>query len=116
MRRRRASSLPVVVNDKEPLPEVLGGCGVVAENKPEAFAWVFEELIENAEYNLNANDIRELLKDKTPLTPEQKLEAAKRYIQESNVSFDIADETPRYSRASSFVSATLPFSLTFMAK
>jgi len=40
-----ASALPVVVSNKEPLPEVLGGTGVVVENTPEAFAEAFKELI-----------------------------------------------------------------------
>ena len=40
-----ASALPVVVSNKEPLPEVLGGTGVVVENTPEAFEEAFKELI-----------------------------------------------------------------------
>ena len=42
-----ASALPVVVSNKEPLPEVLGGTGIVVENTPEAFEQAFKELISN---------------------------------------------------------------------
>ena len=40
-----ASGLPVVVDDKEPLPEVLGGTGMVVKNTPRAFEQAFKKLI-----------------------------------------------------------------------
>lgn len=40
-----AASLPVVAPDKEPLPEVLGGTGMLVENNPEAFREVFMRLL-----------------------------------------------------------------------
>ena len=42
-----AAGLPVVVNNKEPLPEVLSGTGIVVENTPEAFEEAFKQLISN---------------------------------------------------------------------
>lgn len=42
-----AAKLPVVVADKEPLPEVLGGTGIVVQNTPEAFQAAFRRLIAN---------------------------------------------------------------------
>jgi len=42
-----AAGLPVVVNDKEPLVEILGGTGLVVENTPEAFEKAFHKLISN---------------------------------------------------------------------
>jgi len=44
-----ASALPVVVNNKEPLPEVLGGTGIVVENTPKAFERAFRQLITSGE-------------------------------------------------------------------
>jgi len=44
-----ASALPVVVNNKEPLPEVLGGTGIVIENTPKAFERAFQQLITSSE-------------------------------------------------------------------
>lgn len=44
-----AASLPVVVNNKEPLPEVLGGTGMVVEDTPKAFEEAFRELISNSQ-------------------------------------------------------------------
>ena len=40
-----ASALPVVVNDKEPLPEILGGTGLVVENSAKAFRKAFKRLL-----------------------------------------------------------------------
>ncbi len=40
-----ASGLPIVVNHKEPLPEVLGECGLVVPNTPSAFASAIRYLI-----------------------------------------------------------------------
>jgi glycosyltransferase involved in cell wall biosynthesis len=45
-----AAGLPVVVNDKEPLPEVLGGTGLVVKNTPEAFEYAFKQLISNPQF------------------------------------------------------------------
>ena len=44
-----ASGLPVVINDKEPLTEVLGSTGIVVKNTPEAFKEAFGKLIKNLE-------------------------------------------------------------------
>ena len=44
-----ASSLPVVVTDKEPLPEVVQNAGFLVERTPEAFAEAFKKLIEYPE-------------------------------------------------------------------
>lgn len=44
-----ASSLPVVVTDKEPLPEVIQNAGFLVERTPEAFAEAFKKLIEYPE-------------------------------------------------------------------
>ena len=40
-----AAGLPVVVSATEPLPEVLGGTGKVAELTPEGFHQAFAELL-----------------------------------------------------------------------
>ena len=42
-----ASNLPIIVNNKEPLPEVLGGTGIVVENNPKAFEQAFIKLQKN---------------------------------------------------------------------
>jgi len=42
-----ASSLPIVVNNKEPLPEVLGNTGIIVENNPKAFSKAFLKLQKN---------------------------------------------------------------------
>jgi len=39
-----AASLPVVVSNTEPLPEILGGHGLVLELDPDAFHHAFAEL------------------------------------------------------------------------
>jgi glycosyltransferase involved in cell wall biosynthesis len=43
-----ASGLPAVVADKEPLPEILGGAGLVVKNNPENFKNAFKLLIEDS--------------------------------------------------------------------
>jgi len=44
-----AASLPVVVNDKEPMPEILGGTGCVVPNRPEAYEAAFRRLAADAD-------------------------------------------------------------------
>jgi glycosyltransferase involved in cell wall biosynthesis len=44
-----ASSLPVVVTDKEPLPEVVGDAGFLVQRNPEAFKATFKYLLEHPE-------------------------------------------------------------------
>lgn len=44
-----SSSLPVVVTNKEPLPEVVGDAGILVERTPEAFTEAFKELIDSPE-------------------------------------------------------------------
>jgi len=44
-----ASALPVVVNNKEPLPELLGGTGIVVENTPQAFEEAFRRLLADSQ-------------------------------------------------------------------
>lgn len=51
-----ASGLPVVVNNKEPLPEVLGDSGIVVEDNPQAFAKAFKELSSNSQLRRELGD------------------------------------------------------------
>ena len=47
-----ASSLPVVVTNKDPLPEVVGEGGLLVERTPEAFNEAFKQLIEYPELRM----------------------------------------------------------------
>jgi glycosyltransferase involved in cell wall biosynthesis len=40
-----AAGLPVVSSNTDPIPEVLGGTGIVVERTPEAFRTAFEKLL-----------------------------------------------------------------------
>ena len=47
-----AASLPIIVNDKEPLPEVLGGTGIVVRNDTKSFNEALKKLICDDELRL----------------------------------------------------------------
>ena len=51
-----ASGLPVVACDTEPIPELLGGTGLVVEKKPAAYAKAFARLVGDAELRRELGD------------------------------------------------------------
>jgi glycosyltransferase involved in cell wall biosynthesis len=58
-----ASSLPVVVTNKEPLPEVVQDAGILVSREPESFTEAFKELIESPELRMqlgNSGRIRSM--------------------------------------------------------
>lgn len=81
-----ASSLPVVVPNKEPLPEVVADAGIIVENNPESFEEAFKKLISNPELRkeLGEKGRKRALEVDGKIMEEKEMDLYKRLIEKRN--------------------------------